>query len=152
VKSLCFISCCDCHLNNEYEIREPHLLNSFPYLFIAKYAVLFRKKLTEAWRQGMLATIQCRKFYCPVFCPEISNIHRQQWSYSAHANGIIEQSIVLPVVLDGCETWLLTLREEHRLKFWEYLSLRGLRYQGSEENYIIRSLMIRTAHRAWCGW
>jgi len=28
-------------------------------------------------------------------------------------------TIVLPVVLCGCETWLLTLREEHRLKMFE---------------------------------
>jgi hypothetical protein len=27
--------------------------------------------------------------------------------------------IILPVVLYGCETWSLTLREEHRLKVFE---------------------------------
>jgi hypothetical protein len=26
------------------------------------------------------------------------------------------KTIILPVVLYGCETWLLTLREEHRLR------------------------------------
>jgi hypothetical protein len=26
------------------------------------------------------------------------------------------RTIILPVVLYGCETWLLTLREEHRLR------------------------------------
>jgi hypothetical protein len=29
------------------------------------------------------------------------------------------KSIILPVVLYGCETWSVTLREEHRLKVFE---------------------------------
>jgi hypothetical protein len=28
-------------------------------------------------------------------------------------------SIILPVILYGCETWSLTLREEHRLRVFE---------------------------------
>ena len=31
----------------------------------------------------------------------------------------IYRTIILPVVLDGCETWSLTLREEHRLRVFE---------------------------------
>src|SRR5215472_6263405 len=31
----------------------------------------------------------------------------------------IYRSIILPVVLYGCETWSLTLREEHRLRVFE---------------------------------
>jgi hypothetical protein len=31
----------------------------------------------------------------------------------------IYKNIVLPVVLYGCETWSLTLREEHRLRVFE---------------------------------
>jgi hypothetical protein len=29
----------------------------------------------------------------------------------------IQETIILPVVLYGCETWSLTLREEHRLSY-----------------------------------
>jgi hypothetical protein len=29
------------------------------------------------------------------------------------------ETIILPVVLYGCETWSLTLREEHRLRVFE---------------------------------
>jgi hypothetical protein len=29
------------------------------------------------------------------------------------------KTIILPVVLYGCETWILTLREEHRLRVFE---------------------------------
>jgi hypothetical protein len=32
---------------------------------------------------------------------------------------IINKTIILPVVLYGCETWSLTLREEHRLRMFE---------------------------------
>ena len=31
----------------------------------------------------------------------------------------IYRTVILPVVLYGCETWLLTLREEHRLRVFE---------------------------------
>jgi len=30
----------------------------------------------------------------------------------------------VPVVLYGCETWLLTLREEHRLRVFDYRLLK----------------------------
>jgi hypothetical protein len=37
-----------------------------------------------------------------------------------------EQTIILPVVLYGCETWSLTLREEHRLRMFENRVLRRI--------------------------
>jgi hypothetical protein len=36
------------------------------------------------------------------------------------------KSIHLPVVLYGCETWSLTLREEHRLRMLENRVLRRI--------------------------
>jgi hypothetical protein len=36
----------------------------------------------------------------------------------------IFKMIILPVVLYGCETWSLTLREEHRLRVFENRVLR----------------------------
>jgi hypothetical protein len=38
----------------------------------------------------------------------------------------IYSSIILPVVLYGCETWSLTLREERRLRVFENRVLRGV--------------------------
>jgi hypothetical protein len=38
----------------------------------------------------------------------------------------IYKTIILPVVLYGCETWSLTLREEHRLKVFENRLLRRI--------------------------
>ena len=57
--------------------------------------------------------------------------------------------IILPVVLNGCETWSLTLREEHRLRVFEnkvgylarYLGLRKTKLQENGESYIILSYM-----------
>jgi hypothetical protein len=36
----------------------------------------------------------------------------------------IYKTIILPVILYGCETWSLTLREEHRLRVFENKVLR----------------------------
>jgi hypothetical protein len=36
----------------------------------------------------------------------------------------IYKTIILPVALHGCETWSLTLREEHRLRVFESRVLR----------------------------
>jgi hypothetical protein len=38
----------------------------------------------------------------------------------------IYKTIILPVVLYGCETWSVTLREEHRLRVFENRGLRGI--------------------------
>jgi hypothetical protein len=38
----------------------------------------------------------------------------------------IHRTIILPVVLYGCETWSLTLREEHRLRVFGTRVLRGI--------------------------
>ena len=38
----------------------------------------------------------------------------------------IYRNIILPVVLYGCETWSLTLREEHRLRVFENRVLRRI--------------------------
>jgi hypothetical protein len=38
----------------------------------------------------------------------------------------IYKTIILPVVLYGCETWSLTLREEHRLRVFEERVLKRI--------------------------
>ena len=55
------------------------------------------------------------------------------------------RTIILPVVLYGCETWLLTLREEHKLRVFENRVLRRVfgpkrdELTGNGESYIMRS-------------
>jgi hypothetical protein len=44
----------------------------------------------------------------------------------------IYRNAILPVVLYGCETWSLTLREERRLKVFENRVLRIFSHKGDE--------------------
>jgi len=64
----------------------------------------------------------------------------------------IYRTIILLVVLYGCETWSLRLREEHRLRVFENRVLRRVFGQGNGENYIMRSLGIFTPYPLLCGW
>jgi len=62
-------------------------------------------------------------------------------------------SLILPVVLFGCGTWSLTLREEHRLRVFQntllgrYLGIRARQEQETGENCIMKSTMIGIPHR-----
>jgi len=47
-----------------------------------------------------------------------------EYSVKKFKNQDIRRIIILPVVLYGCETWLLTLREERRLRVFEKRVLR----------------------------
>jgi hypothetical protein len=64
----------------------------------------------------------------------------------------VYRNIILPVVLDGCETWSLTLREEQRLTVFENRELRRIfvtkrdeatgewrRLHNDERNYLYSS-------------
>ena len=42
------------------------------------------------------------------------------------SNASTYRTIILPFVLYGCETWSLTLREEHRLRVFENRVLREI--------------------------
>ena len=70
----------------------------------------------------------------------------------------IYRTIILPVVLYGCETWSLTLMEERRLRVFENRVLRRVfgpkrdEEQGNGENYVTRSLGIVTPYPILCGW
>jgi hypothetical protein len=60
---------------------------------------------------------------------------------------------MLPVVLYGCITWSLTLREERRLRAFENRVLRRIfgprrdEVKGSGENYIMRIVPVRKSRR-----
>ena len=65
----------------------------------------------------------------------------------------IHRTIILPVVLYGCETWSLTLREECRLRVFENRVLRRIlgskrdEVTGNGEDYITGSFMLCTPHQ-----
>jgi hypothetical protein len=52
----------------------------------------------------------------------------------------IYKTVILPVVLYGCETWSLTLREEHRLRVFENRVLRRIFGPKREEDGSLRKL------------
>jgi hypothetical protein len=63
----------------------------------------------------MLIIIRCRIFCLPVCFPKNIKFDIYRTIY-----------IILPVVLYGCETWFLTLKEERRLRVRENRVLREM--------------------------
>ena len=67
------------------------------------------------------------------------------------------RTIILPVVLYGCETWLLTLREERKLRVFENMVLRRIfgprrdEVTGEWRRLHNEELMICTAHPIFCA-
>jgi hypothetical protein len=53
------------------------------------------------------------------------------------------KTIILPMVLYGCETWSLTLRQGHRLMLFQNKELR--RIFGPKRDEVTRSLAKKTA-------
>jgi hypothetical protein len=56
------------------------------------------------------------------FCPHVC--------CSKNVKGRIYKTVILAVVLYGCETWSLTLRKEHRLKVFENRVLKGKLFEN----------------------
>ena len=67
------------------------------------------------------------------------------------------RTIIMPLVLHGCETCLLTLREGRRLRVFENRVLKEIFGPERNElrvewkNSVMRSLMIRTPHQILFG-
>ena len=63
----------------------------------------------------------------------------------------IYRTVIMPVVLCGCETWSITFREEFKLRVFENSVLRRIfgpkrdEVTGNGENYTMRNLIISTA-------
>jgi hypothetical protein len=69
-------------------------------------------RLREDYIPGMLATIQFSLLYSHLL--------------STNVKVKIYKTIILPVVLYGCETWPLTLKDEHELRVFENRILRRI--------------------------
>ena len=100
----------------------------------------------------------------------LSHTSSKQFSYCVNMNLLsssllsktfnikVYRTIILRVVLYGCETWSLTMREERRLRVFENRVLRRVfgpkrdEVTGNGENYIRRSLGIFTPYPILCGW
>jgi hypothetical protein len=76
----------------------------------------------------------------------ISGVHLE---YGIVSKNNVYKTTILPLVLYGCETWSLTLREEHRLRVFENRMLRRIFGPKKdevtvEENCIMRSFITCT--------
>jgi len=69
----------------------------------------------------------------------------------------IYRTIILPVVLYGCEAWLLTLREERKLRVFEGMVLRRIfgprrdEVTGEWRRLHNEELNVCTPHPILCG-
>jgi hypothetical protein len=76
---------------------------------------------------------------------------------SWNVNVKIHKTIILPLVLYGCETWSLTSREKHRLKVFENRVLRGIfapkrdEVIGEQKSCTLGSFIICTHHQISLG-
>jgi hypothetical protein len=65
----------------------------------------------------------------------------------------VHRTIILPLILFGCEAWFLTLRKEHRVRVFKDRVLRKIfgpkrdEVQASGEDYIMRTFMMYTPHQ-----
>jgi hypothetical protein len=73
----------------------------------------------------------------------ISSFRSKFFVFPSHIKNLkikIYKTVILPVVLYGCETWSLTLREEHRLRVFENRVLRKIYGPKREEDGSWRKL------------
>jgi hypothetical protein len=61
----------------------------------------------------------------------------------------IYKTIILRLVLYGCETWSVTLREEHRLKVFENRVLRITEHKRDEVTAEWRKLHVEELHNLY---
>ena len=89
-------------------------------------------------------------------------------STAVYVSHKIYRTIILPVVLHGCETWSLTLRQERKLRVFENMVLRRIfgprrdevtgewrRLHNEELNYLYSSpnivRVIKSRRMRWAG-
>jgi len=94
-------------------LRTPYLKNWFSYEIYVYVLGLGWAGLAQTKSQGMLAIIRCRIVCLTALLSKNLKIK-------------IYRIIILPVVLYGCETWSLILREERRLRVFENRVLRRM--------------------------
>jgi hypothetical protein len=56
----------------------------------------------------------------------VLSMHMHHSKRFCHFSNAFWKTIILPVVLYGCETWSLTLREEHSLRVFENKVVRRI--------------------------
>ena len=91
--------------------------------FKKKCATLYTYRSVTYWRTNM--TFISEFSFTTEPTAERAVQFDKQWP-TKHTLNMVNWTIILPVVLYGCETWLLTLREERRLRVFENKVLRRI--------------------------
>ena len=163
--------CYSCEVVVELRHVEGH---KFSFFIDCVYFV--PEKPQNTYRQWRLANLPFQlhiKFFCFVYCGHfvcqvflmhilVHCSHSVQNLLSSsllfkNINTKIYRTIILPVVLYGCETWSIILREEHRLRVFENRVLRRIfepergRVTGEWRKLNNEELMICTAHQILLG-
>jgi hypothetical protein len=88
------------------------------------------------------------------FCYSVQNLFSSRL-ISKNLNITIYKTVILPVVLYGCETWSLTLGEEYRLRVFENKVLRRIfgpkRKTDHGENCIMMNFTACILHKILLG-
>jgi hypothetical protein len=102
--------------------------------------------------------IRIRKHLCDVQCSSHAVQGRASSRLlSKNVESKVHKTIILPVVLYGCENWSFTLREEHRLRVFDNRVLRGIfgperdEVTGGWRKFIMRSSIVCTLHQILLG-
>jgi hypothetical protein len=88
----------------------------------------------------MLAIIQSKIFFLPV-------LYKKKKKLKIKMN----KTVILPLLLHGCETWFLILREEHRLRVSENKMLRKIFGPKREEDGSWKTLHSDELHGLCCS-
>jgi hypothetical protein len=105
--------------------------------------------LTERLRSNRYLIAHCQKLRLLKLLMECSLIS------PCKLTGLVQKKSVILYELHLCgyETWSLSLREEQRLRvLWEYLDLRGMKWQEARENCITGNFIICTLHQIIVRW
>ena len=112
---------------SQYSLRTPPLFWWYHYESCWPFIIVISQRINPAV-QYVSFCIEWETVY-PCVCPCVYNSVQNLLSSSLLSKNFkikIHRTIILPVVLCGCETWSLTLREERKLRVFENMVLRRI--------------------------
>ncbi|KAJ4433926.1 hypothetical protein ANN_16241 [Periplaneta americana] len=117
-------------------LKEEHRLRMFENKVLRKIFVAKRNEVTGEWRKlhntelhalysspDIIRNIKSRRLR---WAGHVARMGESRSAYRVDLKVKIYKTVILPVVLCGCETWNLTLREEQRLRVFENKVLRKI--------------------------
>ena len=92
-------------------------------------------------------------FSCPQFCPA-SGSFPVSWPFTSYGQNIRASTSVFPVVMYGCESWIIKKAEHQRIDAFELWHWRRLLeclwQQGDQTNHSKRKSSLNIHWKNWC--